>query len=63
VLTGTTIEEVQKTHRKTLKIVVDKVNNEIAEFVKKRRAAEQVKAEQSQQHQENVRRIADDLNF
>jgi hypothetical protein len=63
VLTRTTIEEVQKAHRHTLKVVVDKVNTEIAEFVKKRRVAEQSKADQSQQHQENVRRVAGDLKF
>jgi hypothetical protein len=63
VLTQTTIEEVQKTHRHTLKVVVDKVNQEIAEFVRKRRAAEQAKADQSQQHQKNVRRIAGELKF
>jgi hypothetical protein len=63
VLTRTTIEEVQKTHRHTLKVVLDKVNQEIAEFDRRRRAAEQVKADQSQQHQENVRRIAGDLKF
>jgi hypothetical protein len=63
VLAGTTIEEVQKTHRKTLKVVVDTVNKEIAEFVEKRRAAEQAKAEQSQQHKDNVRRVAGDIKF
>ena len=63
VLVGTTIEEVQKAHRDTLKLVVDTVNKEIAELVRRRRAAEQAKAEQSQQHKESVRRIADDLKF
>ena len=63
VLTRTTIEEVQKAHRDTLKLVVDAVNKEIAELVRRRRADEQAKAEQSHQHKENVRRIADDLKF
>jgi hypothetical protein len=63
VLVGTTIEEVQKTHRDTLKLVVDTVNKEIAELVLRRRAAEQAKADQSQHHKENVRRIADDIKF
>jgi hypothetical protein len=63
VLTRTTLEEVQKTHRDTLKLVVDAVNKEIAELVRRRRAAEQAKTEQSQQHKENVRRIADDIKF
>ena len=62
-LTRTTIEEVQRTHRKTLKVVIDKVNNEIAQFVGKRVAAEQSKAEQDHQHRTNVRRIAEDLKF
>jgi hypothetical protein len=63
ILTRTTIEEVQKTHRHTLKVVVDKVNQEIAEFIRKRRAADEAKAHQSEQHQENVRRIGGDLKF
>jgi hypothetical protein len=63
VLAGTTIEEVQKTHRHTLKIVVDKVNKEIAEFIKRGFDADQANAQQWAQHRENVRRIAGDLNF
>ena len=39
------------------------VNKEIAEFVRKRRAAAEAKVDQSQQHRENIRRIADDLKF
>jgi hypothetical protein len=63
VLTRTTVEEVQKTHRHTLKVVLDKVNKEIAEFVRKRQVANKAKADQSQQHQENVRRISSELKF
>ena len=63
VLTRTTLEEVKKTHRDTLKLVVDSVNKETAELVRRRRVAEQAKTEQSQQHKENVRRIADDIKF
>ena len=63
ILEGTTIEEIQKAHHSTLKLVVDKVNEEIAELAKKRRAAEQAKDNQSQEHRENVRRLANDLKF
>jgi hypothetical protein len=63
ILVGTTIEEVKKTHRDTLKLVVDTVNKEIGEYVRRRRASEQAKTDQSQQHKENVRRIANDLTF
>jgi hypothetical protein len=63
VLTNTTIEEIQNTHRKTLKVVVDRVNDEIARSAMRRQAAQQAKAEQRQQHKEGVRRIADDIKF
>lgn len=63
ILTRTTIEEVQKVHRDTLKLVVDTVNDAITEVVKKRRDAERAKAEQNAQHRENIRRKADDIKF
>jgi hypothetical protein len=63
VLTRTTIDEVKDVHRDTLKLVVDTVNNQIAELVGKRRAAEEVKQSHEQQHRENVQKIAGDIKF
>jgi hypothetical protein len=63
VLDGTTMDEVQKYHRNTLKLVVETVNKNYAEWVAMRNAAEQAKRDQSQRHQSKVRRIADDLKF
>jgi len=63
ILTRTTIEEVKDAHRDTLKLVVDTVNNEIIELLRKRRAAEDARQQHEQQHRENIQRIASDLKF
>ena len=63
ILTRTTIEEVKDAHRHTLKLVVDTVNKEIAEWVRQRRINEEAKARQEQEHRENLLRIADDIKF
>jgi hypothetical protein len=63
ILTRTTMEEVKDVHRDTLKLVVDTVNNEIAELMRKRRAAEDARQQHEQQHRENVQRIAGDIKF
>ena len=63
ILDGTTIEEVRDTHRATLKLVVDTVNDKIARELDRRRAAKAAKAHQEQQHRDNLHNIADDLKF
>ncbi|MBU0639383.1 MAG: toll/interleukin-1 receptor domain-containing protein [Planctomycetes bacterium] len=63
ILDGTTIEEVRDTHRATLRLVVDAVNDKIAQRVGKRCAAEAAKTQQEQLQQENLHKIADDLEF
>jgi len=63
ILDGTTIEEVRDTHRATLQLVVDTVNNEIAQRVHQRRAAEAAKTQQEQMHWQNLHIIAEDLKF
>lgn len=63
VLTRTTIEEVKNSHRETLVLVVETVNTEIADRVRKRAEARQQQDEQERKHQENVRRAADDIKF
>jgi hypothetical protein len=63
VLNQTTIEEVKEVHRKTLKLVLETVNNEVAQIVKRRKADDQAKADEQRRHKENVRRIAGDVTF
>jgi hypothetical protein len=62
-LTRTTIEEVQEVHRETLKLVVEKVNQEYAQMFQRQRTAEQAKESQRMQHKESVRRGAENVKF
>jgi hypothetical protein len=61
VLTRTTIEEVQQTHRETLKLVVDTVNEEYERLARKHHAIEAAKTQERQDHRAKVQRIAGDL--
>jgi ATP-dependent Clp protease ATP-binding subunit ClpA len=63
VLTSTTIEEVRDVHRATLALVVETVNDQIGQLVRRRNAARLSDEEQEQQHRENLRNIADDIKF
>jgi hypothetical protein len=63
ILTRTTIEEVKDVHRDTLKLVVETVNQQIAEQVRSRRAAEEARQHDEQQHRDNIRKLADDISF
>lgn len=61
-LEGTTIERVKQYHRATLKLVVETVNSEL-ERIEKQRTAEAARRRQEEaKHDENVRRIAEDLD-
>ena len=63
ILDGTTVEEVEKYHRDTLKAVVEKVNEDIAEFMAKQRRAEEDRAEQLRQHQASAQDAAKRISF
>lgn len=63
ILRGTTIEEVQKYHRDTLKLCVDVANSEMEKLLEHRRAVLEAKAKAANDHKENVRRIAGDISF
>lgn len=63
VLDGTTVEEVEKVHRKTLILAVNETNRIIEEHeAKKRREAER-KAEEQRKHDESVRDAAKRISF
>lgn len=63
ILDGTTIEEVKKYHKDTLKLVVETVNKRYNEI----KLQEKLKKEQEEQerikHQNNIKNIADDIEF
>jgi hypothetical protein len=63
ILDGTTIEEIQDVHRETLVLVVDKVNELIAEYeTKKQRQAEE-HAAQLAKHKNRVRDVGSKISF
>ncbi len=63
VLDGTTVDEVEKYHRDTLKLVVERVNSDVAEYEAKQRRAEEQRAEQLGRHEEEVREAARRISF
>lgn len=63
ILDGTTVEEVEKRHRDTLKVVIETVNRDVAEYEARQRRAEEERAEQLRQHEQSVRDAAKRINF
>ena len=63
ILDGTTIEEVKKYHKDTLKLVVETVNKRYNE-IKMQEKLEREREEQARKrHNDNIRNIADDIQF
>jgi len=58
ILEGTTVDEIEKYHRDTLKAVLDKVNKDIAELEAKQRSEEARRAELLRQHKQSVEEAA-----
>jgi hypothetical protein len=63
VLTRTTIEEVKEIHRETLKLAVDETNKQFADLMRQRQQAREREAGRQQQHRQDVRRIAGEIDF
>ncbi len=63
ILNGTTIEEVRKYHRDTLKLCVDVSNNTEIETLRKRREEEETRKQQIDDHRKNIEDGVRDLNF
>lgn len=63
ILDGTTVEEVEKYHRDTLKLVVERVNNDVAEYEAEQRRADEQRTEQLRLHEEEVREAAKRISF
>jgi hypothetical protein len=63
VLDGTTLEEVEKYHRDTLKIVVERTNEIYDEFQRARRERADAEDRQRQEHAEHARELSKRINF
>jgi len=63
ILDGTTIEEVQKVHRETLILVVDRANELIEEYEAKKRRQAEVEAAKVARHRELVRELGSKISF
>lgn len=63
VLIRTTIEELKNVHRETLRLVIEETNRQIAEIVSHRRLQKVKEQKQKEMHKDNVRRIADEIEF
>ena len=57
------VEEIEKYHRDTLVVVLDKVNKDIAEHEAKQRSEEARRAEQLRQHKQSVEEVAKRIRF
>jgi phage-related minor tail protein len=62
-LDGTTMEELERYHVTTLRVVLDKVNADVAAHEREERARAEREAEAARQHEASVREIADRLPF
>jgi len=63
ILDGTTIEEVEKTHRKTLLLVLEATNRAVAEYEKAVFEHRRKQESERQEHQRNVSDAADRIKF
>ena len=63
ILDGTTIEEVERHHRETLVLVLDKVNREIAEHEEAQRRRAEAERQRSEEHRRSVDEAAKRLRF
>ena len=62
-LDGTTMEELERYHVETLRLVLDKVNEDVAGHERQLRASAEREAEARRQHEETVREISGRLKF
>lgn len=63
VLDGTTIEEVERYHAKTLKLVIDKTNEDAAAHNAQQEARHSERARQDREHDSHVNDVADRIRF
>ncbi|WP_167612437.1 toll/interleukin-1 receptor domain-containing protein [Maribellus sediminis] len=63
ILDGTTIEEVKKYHKDTLKLVVETVNKRYKEIKLQEKLKREREEQARKKHNDNIRNIADDIQF
>jgi hypothetical protein len=63
ILDGTTIEEVEKYHKETLLIVIERVNQEIAELESRKRREAEAALQRKQQHESTVNEMSKRIKF
>ena len=63
ILDGTTIEEVQRYHKKTLILCVKEANEKEARILAHQRQKEEQQRQRTERHKKVVKGIADDLDF
>lgn len=62
-LRGTTLEEVEKTHKATLLLALEETNARYAEYAAKRAAVEKRRQEEAQEHRQHVLQQAKRIKF
>lgn len=63
VLDGTTVEEFEQYHLKTLKLVVRQLNELLAKHLERERRRQDAEAQAAAEHDRQVREAADRLRF
>lgn len=63
ILDGTTIEEVQEYHRKTLILCVDKANSEEREILERNKLIKEREKTRKQEHYEKIRSLSEQIKF
>ena len=63
ILDGTTIEEVEKYHRETLLVVLDRVNQLIAEHEERKQREVEIESQRRQQHEASVSEVTKRIKF
>jgi hypothetical protein len=63
ILDGTTIEEVERYHLKTLKLAVERANQLIVQWLRSRKQLEETQSHQQDEHRHHVKEVAKRLKF
>ena len=63
ILDGTTMHELEEHHARTLRLCVERVNDQEAEYLERMRAQQQRADDERQRHQQEIDEIADRLRF
>ena len=63
VLDGTTLDEIQRVHKATLKLVLEKTNQHYRAFLREQQERQENERLREQQHSEFVERFSKDIDF